>query len=285
MGSFLDEALAETPAMSTDPSASPATGPLIPVQPKRRRRTSSEAPNQSLMGWGVTLSLLGLGSFILPLFGLQFKILYLLGGDSPIVGAILALIGAVLLLVALKDNLLTALGAAGGVLGLLGILWLFQGGSAGPTEPSVASAGARTELLGGSGGGKYELTDPSGKPLVGFRFTLKEWGREKTFKQLEPVFETSADAAGAEGVVVAKDGYAVGALLVDADQFVNAVQVVFMRISNGQLQPDDSYQSDWIGTPTGRPAKQLGGSGAKVLGIHGGKGLVVDSVGLILEAD
>lgn len=53
-----------------------------------------------LKGWGIALVLLGVGSFILPLFGLQFKLLYvlafiplLLGIPSPeLVGSLLLII-------------------------------------------------------------------------------------------------------------------------------------------------------------------------------------------------
>lgn len=46
---------------------------------------------------GVTLLIFGIGSFILPLFGLQFKLFLLFGGASPVVSIILAIIGVLLL--------------------------------------------------------------------------------------------------------------------------------------------------------------------------------------------
>lgn len=47
---------------------------------------------------GCFLFILGAGSFILPLFGLQFKLLMLFGDATPIVGVVLALVGLVLFL-------------------------------------------------------------------------------------------------------------------------------------------------------------------------------------------
>ena len=47
----------------------------------------------------VTLLVLGIGSFILPFFGLQFRLLNLLGDAQPIVSIGLALVGGVLLVV------------------------------------------------------------------------------------------------------------------------------------------------------------------------------------------
>ncbi|MGI8978306.1 MAG: hypothetical protein ACR2FY_03680 [Pirellulaceae bacterium] len=65
---------------------------------------------------GITCSILGVGGFLLPLLGVQFKILALLGAAAPIVAGLLALAGAVLVFLGLKDNLLKAVPAAGGVI-------------------------------------------------------------------------------------------------------------------------------------------------------------------------
>ena len=57
-----------------------------------------------------------------------------------------------------------------------------------------------------------------------------------------------------------------------------------MRIdAQGRLDPKDSYQSEWLGTPSGKPTQTLSGNGSKVIGIHGRKAAVLDAVGLILE--
>jgi len=48
-------------------------------------------------GWGVLLIVLGVGSFILPFFGVQFRILMLFGSFQWIVSIIIAIIGVVLL--------------------------------------------------------------------------------------------------------------------------------------------------------------------------------------------
>ncbi len=56
-----------------------------------------------MRGLGVALLILGIGSFILPLFGMQFRILNLLGEQSqPVVAVVLAVIGAVLLFVSMS---------------------------------------------------------------------------------------------------------------------------------------------------------------------------------------
>ena len=49
-----------------------------------------------MKSFGWFLIIMGVGSFILPLFGLQFKIMRLFG-DSPIVAIIMAVVGIALL--------------------------------------------------------------------------------------------------------------------------------------------------------------------------------------------
>ncbi|MBU1030734.1 MAG: hypothetical protein ABIC91_08720 [Nanoarchaeota archaeon] len=49
-------------------------------------------------GLGVLLIVMGIGSFILPLFGLQFKLLILFGAYQWMVSILMAIIGIVLLI-------------------------------------------------------------------------------------------------------------------------------------------------------------------------------------------
>ena len=56
----------------------------------------------------------------------------------------------------------------------------------------------------------------------------------------------------------------------DVGQFVNAVQIVFMRVTtDGQLNSSDSYTSEWIGQPTGGEPTSVGGTGSRVIAPNG----------------
>ncbi len=84
--------------------------------------------------------------------------------------------------------------------------------------------------------------------------------------------------------VVAKDGYAVGGLVVEAGGDVGGVQPILMRLRPaGKLDPADRYQGPWLGQPSGKRARTIDGSGAKVIGIHGRGAAVLDAVGLVFE--
>jgi uncharacterized membrane protein YgdD (TMEM256/DUF423 family) len=50
-----------------------------------------------MRSWGIYLLIFGIGSFLLPMMGLQFKLLSLLGSSTPIVGGVLTVAGIVLL--------------------------------------------------------------------------------------------------------------------------------------------------------------------------------------------
>jgi len=50
-----------------------------------------------MRSWGIYLLIFGIGSFLLPMMGLQFKLLSLLGISTPIVGGVLTVAGIVLL--------------------------------------------------------------------------------------------------------------------------------------------------------------------------------------------
>jgi hypothetical protein len=119
--------------------------------------------------------------------------------------------------------------------------------------------------------------------LIGLRFTLGNWAGKDALGPLTPIFPSTKDQA-AEGMsVVAKDGYAVGGLLVDADDHVTALRIIFMKIDKDKLDPKDTYTSDWLGKPSGVEPRKLAGAGAKIIGIHGRQGLVTDAVGVVLE--
>ncbi len=152
-----------------------------------------------------------------------------------------------------------------------------------PHRPPVSSRGKETVLLGGTGGSPFRSVSPSGDPVVGISHSLGSWGGESAISQLEPRFVRGA-SGGFVRDAMAREGYAVGDLEIDAGKYVNAVRPVFMRIKpDGSLDPDDSYRGEWIGSPTGKTVRTVNRSGKKVIGICGRRAAVLDSVGLVVE--
>jgi hypothetical protein len=140
---------------------------------------------------------------------------------------------------------------------------------------------AYTEPLGGSGGGEFANIDSDLRPVIGFRYQIGEWAGRAVLDTLEPIY--AGQTINPQTDVVAKEGYAVAGVIVDASQFVQAIQVIFMKLNDGRLETSDSYKSNWIGTPSSESPTTLAGDGQLVVGVYGGKGIVLDSVGLILK--
>ena len=88
----------------------------------------------------------------------------------------------------------------------------------------------------------------------------------------------------AAGQEIAREGYAVAGLEVDARDFVYAVRVIYMRQGpDGRLAPKDTYKSEWLGRPQGAAPRTLASDGSKVIGVCGRGAAVLDAIGLVLE--
>lgn len=152
----------------------------------------------------------------------------------------------------------------------------------GRRPPATAGGGTPTELIGGNGGTPFRSANSDQRPMAGVRYTIGNWAGKDRVGRVEPLFDRD-DSAG-EGVVMARDGYVVGGIEVDALEFVDAMALVFVRVApGGELDLADTYTSDWIGKPSGRPPRTLSGGGKKVIGLHGRGAAILDSVGLVLE--
>lgn len=69
-------------------------------------------------------------------------------------------------------------------------------------------------------------------------------------------------------VVRARPGYVLYGVHVDAKETVNAIRLVFVRLGDDdRIAPEDTYESDWIGTPTGDKPVTLGCDGKQVVGL------------------
>ena len=150
-------------------------------------------------------------------------------------------------------------------------------------SPSPAAAPGDEHLVGGTGGFPFEAASPGKQPVLGFRCAVGSWAGKRALAQLDPIFERTS-AASRSQQVIAKEGYVVGGLEFDATDLVHAVRVVFVRQkADGSLDPADRYTSDWLGTPSGNSPQTLSSGTARVTGIYGRKGAVIDAVGLVVE--
>jgi hypothetical protein len=130
----------------------------------------------------------------------------------------------------------------------------------------------------GTGAEAYDDVPKDGALLIGFEVTYGRYATNPTIKTVRPLFLTpnGKSAGTTHGVpgdsltrVEAKAGYAVGAVTIKAGLGVDGMSVTFMQIGEKGLNPNESYESEWLGGLGGADKTKLGGSGALVIGIFG----------------
>jgi hypothetical protein len=152
----------------------------------------------------------------------------------------------------------------------------------GVLPPPIPTERAKTEIIGGPGGGAFEEALEGNPMITGFRVTVHEKRHIKTIQALygEQAGAVHGTPSADKHEILAKPGYAVGGLQVRGADRVLAFQVVFMRIAGPVLNPADRYESGWIvGNAT--DTMMLVGTGAPIVGLHGRRGGDSDAFGLI----
>jgi len=147
---------------------------------------------------------------------------------------------------------------------------------------------------GGQGGGPFEDFPAKPSLLIGFDYTTSAlYGGHLTVKSVRPIFRTSDGESigkwhriphGTVRRVKAKEGYVVAGIIAKSGHRVDGVRVIFMRVNNARLNPDDTYRSKWIGGDGGGAKIQYAGTGDPIVGIYGRKGHDLDAIGLVLLA-
>ncbi|RPH35646.1 MAG: hypothetical protein EHM91_16940, partial [Planctomycetota bacterium] len=145
----------------------------------------------------------------------------------------------------------------------------------------------KSECLGGQGGAAFELAPNPRQLLRGLHVRVSSG----FLGSVKPVFQGSGgDVEGpqvgegnAKTEVIGRPGYVVGGLVVRATYRVNAVKVIFVKVSGKLLIPSDRYETEWFGARPGGHEVMLGDGSTPVLGIYGRAGSWVDGIGLMLQ--
>ena len=146
--------------------------------------------------------------------------------------------------------------------------------------PGAAPArGHPTDLIGDRFGLPFNQIG-DGSPVIGFTYSAGEFGRKPAIRKLTPIYDRDSQDPSQ---VVAKEGYAVGALEARFAPWVSGVRVVFMRLGDdGRLDTKDKYKSPWIGQSAGA-LQTVTSDGRKVIGIRDRRAGLLRAVGLVLE--
>ncbi|HSQ56240.1 MAG TPA: hypothetical protein VLM40_10915, partial [Gemmata sp.] len=127
------------------------------------------------------------------------------------------------------------------------------------------------------GGGDLENRDgaPAGGLLVGFEIGLGKWFNNDVVKAIRPIYrvgdkESFGERYGTDTSrvvkVVAKPGYAVGAIMIKTGLGIDGMSVIFMKVADGKLDPKENYESEWIGGMGGGGLVRITGEGKLVIG-------------------
>jgi S1-C subfamily serine protease len=135
------------------------------------------------------------------------------------------------------------------------------------------------------GGGDPEFQDPApvNGLLVGLEIGVGKFFNNDVIKAVRPIFRvkekdsaghwhttTSSDIVKDVVKVVAKPGYAVGAITLRTGLGIDGLSLTFMKInSDDGLDPKDRYESDWIGGMGGAGPVTVGDGSAPVVGLIG----------------
>ncbi|MHC4251681.1 MAG: hypothetical protein ACYS9X_21375 [Planctomycetota bacterium] len=157
--------------------------------------------------------------------------------------------------------------------------------------PAPGAAPVPSGTVGGRGGGAFQDVPKVSALLAGFCLTCSNFGGNRILKSVQPIYRGPSGTSkggvyGGRGCgaweIVARPGYAVGAIRAKGGDRVDGFRIVFMRATSKGLDPNDSYESGWIGGTGGGAERLLAGDGSFVVGIHGRRGADLDCFGLLL---
>ena len=138
---------------------------------------------------------------------------------------------------------------------------------------------------------KHQDDAPPGGLLVGLDIGYSKFVNNQIIGTLQPIYRTGdrestgaqhgTDARGGNVKLIAKPGYAIGAITAKCGLGIDGLEVTFMKIDGGRLNPNDAYESDWHGGMGGGGPQKITGQGAPVTGLLVRKKERVSAVGLV----
>lgn len=166
-----------------------------------------------------------------------------------------------------------------------------------PPVPPVAARpkASRDEILGFPLDPEFREPAPAGGLLVGFHVGLTRFTNYAVIGSMRPIYrvgekEELGQARGKKSElgtrkVVAKPGYAVGAISVRTGLGIDGFSVTFMKVKDdGKLDPKDAYESEWLGNKTGGSPGKLTGDGTPVVGLLGREARdAITAIGLMFQ--
>jgi hypothetical protein len=95
---------APRPAQTRAPTIAQPAPAFAPAPPGHAGKTGGSRGGTLLLRWGISFLILGVGSFVLPLVGLQFRVINAFGDAAPCAGGVFAVVGIALVVAGLAKR-------------------------------------------------------------------------------------------------------------------------------------------------------------------------------------
>jgi S1-C subfamily serine protease len=164
----------------------------------------------------------------------------------------------------------------------------------------AAPKGRGPRIQGGGGDPEFQDPAPASGLLVGLEVGVGKFFNNDVIKAVRPIFRVKGkDSTGSwHGLttpdivkdvvkVVAKPGYAVGAITLKTGLGIDGLSLTFMKVTpENALDPKDRYESDWIGGMGGGGPVTVGDGSAPVVGLIGkAHSQTATGLGLLYKGD
>ncbi len=131
----------------------------------------------------------------------------------------------------------------------------------------------------GVGDVAFQVVPDDGSILVGMEVTYGTFINHQIIKSVRPIFQrpdgkrnygpVCGNPTSVGETVVAKAGYAIGAVTIKAGLPIDGIQLTYMEIGADGLNPNKSYLSKWLGTYGGVGSRTYLNDGRPIIGIAG----------------
>ena len=130
-------------------------------------------------------------------------------------------------------------------------------------------------------GDRRFMVHPGKLPVIGMDLIEVKTRSGSIITNIAPIFDEATD----ENSIMAREGYALAGMEINAGSWIKGVRPVFMKITPIGFDTSKSYRENWIGTrPSGIP-ERIGGDGRPVYGIWSCRTTICKSLGLIRECN
>ncbi len=156
-----------------------------------------------------------------------------------------------------------------------------------------AGAAEQSDPAGGTGGTPFEEIPIQGALLVGLNLTEGDFAGHTILRAVQAIYlgpeglldgEPHGNFGSDHKKLLARPGYAVGGMKVSTGARIDGLALVFMRVRADRLDPDDAYESEWVGGKDGGAPIRIEGQGRPAVGLYGAVGVDLDRIGLMLDA-